>query len=199
MKLKYAPLLGLAVVACLASNASATTLTVGMGSDSSFVILESPNVGLRTYEVFYDFDASNPLGTDDLLITIGSEDPTIMFNLMGDPANPSLESIEFNGVTEGGPFALGAPFWGLWVAGGQNGFDPDDFSPAPVPIPSETWTSGAGFAEPFRIVEPGSSEALLFGTVFAPPTFDPVPEPSSAFLLGAGSLLIIARRKRLVK
>lgn len=193
MKLKYAPLLGLAVVACLASNASATTLTVGMGSDSSFVILESPNVGLRTYEVFYDFDASNPIGTDDLLITIGSEDPAIVFNLMGDSSNPFLESIDFNGTTEGGPFAAGAPFWGIWVAGGETGF------PSPSPIPSTTWTAAGGLSESFRIVEPGSSEALLFGTVFAPPTFDPIPEPSSVFLLGAGSLLIIARRKRLVK
>ena len=201
--MKYTFLLGALFLGKVVTATAATTMDfieVGTGSDSSFLIIDSPNIDERTYEVFYDFDSANPLGADDLLSIIGSEDSSIMFELgnFGDPTNQFLNSITFDGVTEAGGDNIG---WIQWSAGGGAGF------PTPNPIEGGEWTLGSGVSAPFRAVEPGSSDTVIFTNplfneagdfVPAPPSFDPVvvPEPSGLALLAFGSLLLVGRRQR---
>ena len=110
-------------------------IAAGVGSDSSFLVLESPNVGLRTYEVFYDFDPASPLGTDDLLTIVDGADALISFTFGGAPENQFLTGIIFNGVAENSDFSDSNAilFWAQWVAGGEAGFDNETFEADPQP------------------------------------------------------------------
>ena len=198
MKLNKLGALGLLVFGAQTSSLLAVGIScpieVGTGSDSSFVIFDSPNIDLRAYEVFYNFDSTNPLGTDDLIDIINAEDSQIVIGLdnFGDPTNQILFDVAFNGVTEGEGFNL-PEIWVQFVAGGQAGFPADSVAP----ISGSEFIGGSGISAPFRTVEPGSTDALLFG-VFGEvsPSFSPVPEPSVWGLTLLGSLCLTARRRR---
>ena len=198
MKLNKLGALGLLVFGAQTSSLLAVGIScpieVGTGSDSSFVVFDSPNIDQRTYEVFYDFDSANPLGTDDLIVIINSADPEIFVNLdnFGDPTNQIIFDVVFNGVTEGAGFSI-PDTWTQFIAGGQAGY----------PVGSVESISGGGFiggsgvSAPFRTVEPGSTDALLFGRFDeVSPDFSPVPEPSVWGLALLGSLCLTARRRR---
>ena len=193
MKLAKGLWIGSVVSSCLVWQA-AGAIVVGTGADSSFLVVESPNVGMRTYEVFFDFEAANPLGTDDLLALVDSADALISFAFGGSPDNQFLSSVSFGGSSEAFD---GTNFWAQWVAGGQAGVGPaPDFAPQPAPIPSESWTFGSGVSAPFRIVEPGATDVISFSDGSVPPNFAPIPEPSATVLVVGGLLLGLARRKR---
>ena len=195
MKKNNGAILGALMFGALTSNLVAV-MVVGAGSESSFLILESPNVGLRTYEVFYDVEEGSLLGSDDLLTIVDGADALISLALGGDPGNRFLNAVTFNDVTE---TFDGSNFWTQWAAGGEGGgfFDYENlvFVPVPEPLPSGSWTFGSGSSAPARIVQPGSSDAYVF-SASALPSIDPIPEPSSGALLFGSALLLAIRRRR---
>ncbi len=190
------------IVTCLAS----TVLVVGTGDDFSRVTFETPNLGVREYNVFYDFDPSILLGTADLLRIINTEDSFVMIDIMnspldnGDPNEFPL-TVTFNGVIETNePIGEDFFFFEQFVAGGQAGvlFDPVTYtvSPNPQPISQNSFQGGPGSSAPFRIIEPGSTDVFVFGPGNGQPTVSPIPEPSSFFLLVFGGASLCFRRKK---
>ena len=191
--------------AALMTSASAVTLTpVGTGADSSFLVLETPQLGILGFEVFYDFDPSTPLGTTDLLRIIEGSEPLFSFDASNFPPdslpeqpNEFLDSVTFGSVTEAQPSDFSA-FFSFFGAGGQTGTVQNasgDFVPDPQPISSDSFSFTAGLSAPFRIVEPGSTDAIVFGPGGTVPSFAPIPEPSAALLLFV-SCGLLARRTR---
>ena len=185
----------------LQSAPAATLTSAGMGGDSSFLVLETPLLGVLEFEVFYDFDPSVPIGTTDLLRIIADSNSLFMvdFSEFGSAEQPNefLNSVTFDGVTEAQPADFSA-FFGFFGAGGQTGTIQDAsgaFVPAPESISFNSFTSTAGLSAPFRIVEPGSTDAIVFGPFGTEPSFDPIPEPSTVLLLSAFSLLSLRRRR----
>ena len=182
-------------VVALQSASAVVLTTVGTGEDSSFLVVETPELGTLGFEVFYDFDPLVPIGTTDLLEIIAGGQPLFSFtvnNAFGTPeqANAFLTSVTFDGVTVTPP-----PFDGTFTdeslrfiilgAGGQTGLAAN-FSPDPQPIASNSFIPTSGISAPFRVVEPGSTDAILFGPASTLPSFAPIPEPSAALLLLVG-------------
>ncbi len=171
---------------------SAAVIDIGSGPNTYHFVLESPNVGLREYAVHLD-QANDAY---DLLYTVLNEDPAVTANLSnwGTAAQPNyiVNSITYNGVTETNTgVSPWVPSWGHWVSGGQAGW------PTASPVPSGTWTNGSGISSPYRLVEPGSWDALVYGDSTTQPSIVPVPEPSMPLLFGAGAgVFILARRRR---
>jgi len=189
-------LLAVLAGACLLPIASnAANIIVGTGSDTSYFVLQSTNLGVRTYEVKYNYNSSVPQDGFFLLDQIRVADSSISFaiNNFGSLLAPNyfVDSITFNSVTETGvsapPFT---PYWAQWVSGGAAGF------PAASPKPSGTWSFGSGISAPYRVIAPGSWDALVFSNGSSAPSVSPIPETSSAALALLGSLVIFKRRRR---
>ena len=195
-------LVGVVSGVAMIQSASAVSLTpVGTGADSSFLIFETPQVGILSFEVFYDFDPLAPIGTTDLLQILADNESSFTFDVTnnGNQAQPNefLNSFTFNGITEAQPMDFSV-FFGFFGAGGQTGVTPDFSAPDPQPIPFGEFTSTDGLSAPFRIVEPGSTDAIVFGPLGTVPSFDPIdpiPEPSTAMLLSSLCLLALRRRR----
>ena len=205
-------LVGVVSGVAMIQSASAVSLTpVGTGADSSFLIFETPQVGILSFEVFYDFDPLAPIGTTDLLQILADNESSFTFDVTnnGNQAQPNefLNSFTFNGITEAQPMDFSV-FFGFFGAGGQTGvefpvdtdgnFNFSDPLPDPQPIPFGEFTSTDGLSAPFRIVEPGSTDAIVFGPFGTFPSFDPIdpiPEPSTAMLLSSLCLLALRRRR----
>ena len=170
----------------------AANIVLGTGGDTSYVILESGNLGSRTYEIRYDA-SSGPHDTKFLLDQILAGDLSLgmAFTNWGTLANPNyaLDSITYNSVTESASFTPPFTYWAQWVAGGEAGY------PTAVPVASGSWSYGSGISSPFRIIAPGSWDAFVFSDGSAPPSVLPVPETSSMTLAAAGLLIVIRRRR----
>jgi len=76
------------------------------------------------------------------------------------------------------------------VAGGEAGF------PAAEPVADGVWTQGSGLSGPYRVIVPGSSDALKFSDYSTSPSRAPIPEPSSAVLLAGSACLVFLKRRR---
>src|SRR5690606_30011783 len=63
-----------AAAVSLTGYAGAANIIVGSGPDVSYYVLESPNIGSRTYEVYYTYDAFAPLDGWALLQIVNSGD-----------------------------------------------------------------------------------------------------------------------------
>lgn len=193
--MKLITLAALALACAFSTVAHAANIVLGTGADTSYFVLESPNIGTRTYEIHYTYNSSDPLDTWDLLQIVDSHESdlsVLAFNFGSEEApNWFVDSITWNGSTETGvsepPYS---PSWTQWVSGGQAGF------PSASPVGSGTWSSGSGLSGPFRIIEPGSWDALKYSDFVTTPTVNPVPEPSMGILVLAGGLLVLRRRKR---
>ncbi|QJE97615.1 hypothetical protein [Luteolibacter luteus] len=193
--MKLSTFMALALACAFTAVAHAANIVIGTGTDTSYFVLESPNVGTRTYEIHYTYNSSDPMDSWDLLQIVDSHESDLSieaFNF-GSEESPNwfVNAITWNGSTETGvsepPYS---PSWTQWVSGGQAGF------PSASPIGSGTWSSGSGLSIPYRVIEPGSWDALKYSDFTTQPTVTPVPEPSMGVLALAGGLLVIRRRKR---
>lgn len=187
----------LAVLAgsCLLSSVSnAATTVVGSGPDTSYYVLESPNLGVRTYEVHYTYSPSQMQDEFFLLSQVLAADTSLTVSLgnFGTPSVPNyyINSFTYNMVTELGvstpPYT---PYWAQWVAGGQAGY------PTASPVASGSWSFGSGMSAPFRLIAPGSWDGRYFSDGGSSPSVSPIPETSSAMLALLGSLVIFKRRR----
>jgi hypothetical protein len=194
MKLKTLAAFAIASVLALTGTAEAAAIVLGTGPDSAFYVLESPNIGSRTYEIRYTYNESEPLDGWDLLQVVDSYESELSvqaFNFGSEEApNWFVNAITWMGTTETAnsedPFV---PYWAQWVSGGEAGF------PSATPVADGVWSSGSGMSLPYRVIEPGAWEALKFGDFVTVPTVAPVPEPS-ALLLAFGGLAVLVRRRR---
>lgn len=178
----------------LSHHAAAAHVVVGSGEDASYVVIESPNAGLRSYEVRYDYDDQNPLDGYDLLFAVDAADATISFGFLnfgvGTPNYIVAEIATAAGTetnTGADPYV---PYWVHWVAGGEAGF------PTAAPVADGSWSLGSGVSSPYRVVEPGSWDALSYSDGSSVPNIVPVPEPGGLCLM-AGAGLVLVRRRRL--
>jgi len=167
----------------------ASTIIIGSGADRSFFLLESPNIGQRSYEIRYTYDAAAPQDGAFLLQQIIASDSSVMIQVFGND-NIYVDAIRFGGVTEQGlQMPPWEPYWAHWVAGGAAGF------PAAEPVADGVWTQGSGLSGPYRIIAPGSSDALKFSNYTTSPSSAPIPEPSSVLLAGSAFLVFLKRRR----
>jgi len=170
---------------------SAAVIDIGNGAQTYHFVLESPNVGLREYAVHLDGATDGA----DLLYAVLAGDGAISMDISnwGSAAQPNyiVNSVTFNGVTETNTgVSPWTPSWGHWVSGGQAGW------PTASPVASGTWTNGSGVSSPYRLVEPGTWDALVYGDSTTAPSIVPVPEPSVPVLLGVGVFFLARRRRR---
>jgi hypothetical protein len=177
-----------ALIALLAvPGLSAAVIDIGSGPQTYHFVLESPNIGLREYAVHRD----GATDAYDLLYTVLNDDPVITASLSnwGTPDQPNyfVNSITYNGVTEA---ATATTWWGQWVSGGQAGW------PTASPKPSGTWSGGSGISSPYRLVESGTWDALVYGDTTTQPSIVPVPELSVPVFLAAGMAVFGFRRRR---
>lgn len=180
---------------CLLSSAThAANILVGSGADTSYFVLESPNLGSRTYEISYTYDAQAMQDGFTLLNSLLGADSMLTADLanFGTATEPNffVNSFTFNSVSEvaasSGSFV---PYWAHWVSGGEAGF------PSATPVEEETWSVGSGISSPFRLIEPGSWDALVFSDGSSAPSVAPVPEPSALLLLATGALVFFRKRR----
>ncbi|MEM6911273.1 MAG: hypothetical protein AAF555_06780 [Verrucomicrobiota bacterium] len=187
-----------AALAWLPSNTFSAAIAVGSGPDSSFFLIESPNVGQRLYEVSYTHDSENPFDGFFLFESLLNADPELdaIVNNFGTEEAPNifLDTITFNSVSESNDFSSGL-FWAHWVAGGQVGQTQSLGGPVDsfLDVPDQEWTFGSGVSAPFRFIEPGSYDAFTFDSD-SNPSFV-IPEPSSLALLLPSGLLLLRRRR----
>lgn len=195
-----APSWGAVIVLLTPAPLPAALIQVGSGPDTSYLTLESPNLGLRQYAVNYSYDpVDNPLGGAGLLRIIEAEDPAVSFTIndFGSPEQPNefFNSVTFNGVSETNDFSPGGATFHHWVSGGEAGAAGLGI-PDPEPVPDTGWSLGAGLSVNFRLVSPGSNDALVLAPSQDEPSLAPVPEPSGLLLLAAALPLVVARRRR---
>ena len=191
----------LAVVAgtCLFPSIShAANIVVGTGNDTSYLVLQSTNLGVRTYEIHYTYSSGTSQDGYFLLGQVLAGDSSIAVSLSdyGTPSSPNyiVDSFTFNSVTETGVFAPPyVPYWSHWVSGGEAGY------PTASPIASGSWDYGSGISAPYRLIAPGSWDGLFYSDgSTAPsvaPSVAPIPETSSALLAVLGSVVLFKRRR----
>lgn len=191
-------LLTVLVGACLLPSVSnAATIVVGSGSDISHLVLESPNLGTRNYEIHYTYNSGSAQDSYFLLSVVLSSDPllTAAIGNFGSPSAPNyyVTSFTTNSITEtsvsSSPYV---PYWAQWVSGGL-GFQNPDYSFNSGAAPTGIWSSGYGIST--HLVTPGSWDALFYSDGNTQPGVAPVPETSS-MMLGALGMLVIFRRRR---
>lgn len=178
------------VGACLTISVSqAATTVVGSGADTSFLVLNSPNLGERTYEIHYTYDSGGSQDAYFLLQQVIASDASLVvtvnnFGTLTDP-NFFVSSINGEANTTAPPYL----YWAHWVAGG-NGYQNPDYTFNPGPVAEGEWSIGYGVST--HQIAPGSWDALVFsdGSVL------PVPETSSLLIGVAGALVFLNRRRR---
>ncbi len=180
--------------ACLfAGNLHAANIVIGTGADASYLVLESGNIGVRTYEVRYD-SSSGPFDSKFLLDQVLANDSsvTMSFSNFGSVSEPNffVNWITFNAVRETNSFVEPYIYWAQWVSGGDAGF------PSAAPIAAGAWAVGSGVSTPYRIIAPGSWDALVFSGGSTPPSVALVPEISTFTLVPLVGLLLGVRRRR---
>lgn len=182
----------LAGASCLLPSISqAATIVVGTGNDTSYLVLESPNLGALTYEIHYTYTAGNQ-DTYFLLSQVTASDSSLVvsFTNYGTVGAPSYFINSIN--SEAGTFTPPYVYWSHWVAGGK-GFQNPDFTLNSGDVADGSWSSGYGVST--HLIEPGSWDALYYSDGNTAPSIAPVPETSSALLGMIGSLVIFKRRR----
>lgn len=193
MKRNVFAVLACAGALCFTGLAGAATISVGTGADVSFFVLESPNVGSRTYEVHYTYNSGSPQDAWALLAIIDSAESDLSLDVsnFGDPESPNyiINAITWLGVTETNTgVAPYSPSWSHLVSGGGAGY------PSAVPVSSGSWSDGSGLSSPYRYIAPGSWDALLYGSYGDLPSAAPVPEIAAPLMSMMGLALLWCRR-----
>ncbi len=174
---------------------NAANVIIGSGADTSYFVLQSSNLGITTYEVKYNYSATALQDGYTLLAKIIAAVPSLNISLTNGGTmlmpNYFITEITSGTVTETNSNAPPdyTPYWAHWVSGGAAGF------PAATPVASGTWSFGSGISAPYRLIMPGSWDALYFSDGSAGPSVSPVPEVSSTALLALGSWVIFKRRR----
>jgi len=179
-------------------SCQAAAILIGTGPHASHVVLESPNLGVRHYEVRYDA-AGGLYDAKFLIDRIVAEDSAIAMSFVnfGTTTEPNffLNSVTYNSVTETNESSPPwTPYWAHWVSGGS-GYMNADFSFNPGEAPAGEWSTGFGISTPNRQIAPGSWDALFFSDGATVPSVVPIPEPSTWLLALMASLLIVHRRR----
>lgn len=189
----------LAVVAgtCLFPSIShAANIIVGSGSDASYLVLQSTNLGVRTYEVHYTYNPTSPIDAAFLLAQAKAGDAALNYTLLnyGSTSSPNyfVDSVSLNGTPEAGSSEPPWTYWTHWVSGGW-GFQNPDYSFNPGAVAFGSWEIGYGISS--RTIQPGSTDALFLSDGNSTPSIAPVPETSSAVLALLGSVVIFKRRR----
>lgn len=184
----------IAGVCLLPIDSHAANIIVGAGNDTSYLVLQSLNLGVRTYEVRYTA-ANGPYNARFLFDQATAEDPslTVSFGQFGTFGTPPVPNYFVNSIN--GESSL-TDYWAHWVSGGL-GFQgsrpfPDSFeSGAPT---SGIWTLGFGIST--HTLTPGSWDALYLSDGGSPPSITPIPEPSVTLTALLSSFVLLARRRR---
>jgi hypothetical protein len=180
--------------ACLLPiNSYAANIIVGAGNDTSYLVLQSSNLGVRTYEVRYTA-ANGPYNARFLFDQAIAEDPslTVSFGQFGTFGTPPVPNYFVNSIN--GESSL-TDYWAHWVSGGS-GFQgpPPDFNFDPGTPTLGTWTLGYGIST--HTLAPGSWDALFLSNGATQPSVVPIPEPSVVVTALLGSFVLFARRRR---
>lgn len=189
-------LAAIAGLCLLPATSGAAVLTVGTGTDASFLVLESPNLGSRTYEIRYTYDSGLPRNARFLIDQVLAADSTLTATFLnfGTPGSPNffVDSISLNGLPETGSFAPPWTYWAHWVANGT-GFMNASSAFDPGAPPPDQWTSGFGIST--HTIAPGSWDALVLSDGTSPPTVA-IPEPGPLLLASLAPGLLAIRRRR---
>lgn len=193
---------GWAVALLTFSFSSHAATVVGTGNDISSVVIEAAAFGAPLiFEYHYTFDTGNPFDGYALFNFIDSAVVELSFTwvnfgggLDGDgdpiPDNFFLDSITYNSTTlTNTAWPDVGPYWAQWVAGGESGY------PTASPIAMDVWNFGSGFSSPYRVIQPGSWDGVIFNDGDIPPV-EPIPEPSALLLFGAASAWMLRRFRR---
>ena len=178
---------------------AAVTINIGSGPETSSFVLESPEVGIRTYHIHYGGGTPAPADGYALFASILGADAAItatVFNFgSAEAPNYIVNDISFNsGIPEVNTAVdPWSPSWTHWVADGGAGF------PTATPIAADSWINGSGLSAPYRTLVPGSWDALVYSDYVTAPSVAPVPEPAGAVLLGLTAIAIGIQRKRQAK
>jgi hypothetical protein len=190
-------LAAVAGICLLPFTSNAANIIVGAGSDVSYLLLESPNLGVRTYEVHYTYNSSTPLDAAFLLEQAKAGGSALNYTLInyGTSSAPNyfVNSILLNGTPESGSVAPPWTYWTHWVSGGW-GYQAADYSFDPGAVPFGSWTVGYGISA--RTIQPGSTDALFLSDGNSAPSVSAIPETSSALLALLGSVVIFKRRRQ---
>jgi len=179
---------------CLLPFASnAANIVVGSGSDTSYLVLESGNLGVRTYEVRYNA-ADGPYDAKFLFdkALVGDMTLSASFTNSGSPSVPNFFVSSING--EAGSSSPPWTWWVHWVSGGLGFQNPNYSFNSGTPTPG-SWSTGFGISAPYRLIAPGSWDALVFSDGSLLPSVSPIPEPSSLLVSSLGALLVFRRRR----
>ena len=180
-------------ICLLPAVSCAANMVIGTGDTTSYLVLESGNLGLRTYEIQYDSN-SGPHDTKFLIDMAIAADTTLtatFFNY-GTLADPNYFINAING--EAGSSSEPWTWWKQWVSGGTGYENPDYSFNSGEPTPG-TWTSGYGISAPSRLIAAGSWDALVLSDGSVLPSIAPVPEPSSLLLASLAALGAFRRRR----
>lgn len=193
-------LLAVIAGACLIPSIShAANIIVGSGSDTSYLILESTNLGVRTYEVHYTYNASTPQDSAFLIAQAVAGDSALGVSYSDFPnddfpVNLFVNYFSLNNVEEWGSSSPPWTYWAHWVSGGLGYQNDETFDFNPDAPPSGSWTLSFGIST--HRIEPGSSDALFLSDGNSAPSVAPIPETSSALLAVLGSVVIFKRRRK---
>jgi len=181
----------------LPSVSTAANIIVGTGSDTSYLILESTNLGVRSYEVHYTYNSSAPQDSAFLVGQAVAGDSALGVSLsdFGNaqfPVNYYVDYFSLNGTQEWGSSSPPWTWWAHWVAGGLGYQNPDTTYNSGAAA-DDSWTLSWGIST--HTIQPGSSDALFLSDGMAQPSVAPIPETSSALLAILGSVVIFKRRR----
>lgn len=185
----------LAVVGLTCIPKSHAIIVVGVGDDVSYAVIQADTFGTPiVFAYHYTYDSSNPFDAYFLFNEVAAALPELTLGWVnyGDDDEPNyfLQSVTYYSdtlISTAWPDV--GPYWAQWVAGGESGF------PFAVPIASGVWTYGDGMSSPYRLVQPGSWDGVIYNDGSVPP--DLIPEPSTAWLLfSCGAVVCFLNRRK---
>jgi|GEM_PF-961246 len=192
--LALALLLGSPLRAAVLTGVDPTLITVGSGSDVSYLVIDESSLYSTPLEFayHYTYDSNNLMSGEQMMQAVtNAVSSGLGITILSYPSyGDSLLAFTYNGntVTPSGDNNSGT-FWGYFDAGGTE-------SGSSTPLPSTNAWNIAGIGFGSRYISPGSWDGWTVGTytnggfspgdtVFTPPSvaIAAVPEPSATGLL----------------